>query len=104
MIPVPSHDLWAQVTHLRPPLLSGGVPGRVLLSTYDMKVKGLKPHPKGGMTIVVLWDSNGEYVAAGEAGCSDLDTYDRRKGRMIAMGRALCEATGEMQRRRERRK
>lgn len=47
------------------------------------------PAAKGGMTLVDVVDGEGNVLAQGAAPCSKKDNYDRRKGRTIALGRAL---------------
>ena len=51
------------------------------------KIDG-KPTPKGGTTSVVLVDDN-NFSFFGLANCSDRDTYDRKLGVKIALGRAM---------------
>lgn len=44
---------------------------------------------KGGFTQVQIVNDDGETVAEGVALCSMKENYDRRKGRTIALGRAM---------------
>ena len=61
------------------------------------------PLPQGGATIVTLYDAEGKYVMQSKASCSMQDNFSRTRGLMIAAGRAICELSGEAQRRREAR-
>jgi hypothetical protein len=50
------------------------------------------PEPKSGMT--VAWDAadpSGNVLKIGLALCHTNDSYDRKKGRIIASGRVLCD-------------
>lgn len=77
------------VTHLR---RWPGRPKHYLNTRYGARVVGNtdKPLAKGGATLVQIELGNGRTVR-GSARCSDLDNYDRGKGRMIATGRALAQ-------------
>ena len=44
---------------------------------------------KGGVTICQLYDADGLPIVTGTAVCSKLDTYSKKRGRVIAKGRAL---------------
>lgn len=64
--------------------------------------------PNGGETLCEIVepreDSKDGYrlVASGTSRCSLADNFDRKRGRQIALGRALCQLTGEAERRRLR--
>lgn len=48
------------------------------------------PEPRGGRTIVRIFDADKNLLAEAEARCnSKLDQYNKRLGREIALGRAL---------------
>lgn len=47
--------------------------------------------PRGGKTICYLENDNNEVVATGVARCSDEDSYVKKIGRDISLGRALKE-------------
>lgn len=48
--------------------------------------------PKGGRTVAVLQHPKSQVtLSTGVANCSDLDTYNKSVGRMIAVGRAVKE-------------
>lgn len=56
---------------------------------------GLVPHARGGYTEVLILDKReGDLVARGEARCNPLDTYNKKLGREIALGRALKHLKG----------
>jgi hypothetical protein len=44
--------------------------------------------PKGGYTIAILYDNNGDLMSIGVSKCNLIDTYNKRLGRTIAMERA----------------
>jgi len=48
-----------------------------------------RPLPKGGVTHAGILDPEGVVVAEGIARCSGKDSFNRRIGRDIALGRAL---------------
>lgn len=45
--------------------------------------------PKGGETIAIVYDTEGKEVIAACAICSPNETFNKRLGRTIALGRAL---------------
>lgn len=47
-----------------------------------------KANPKGGMTVVSLWLSK-DCAVSGVAFCCEKDTYNKKKGKSIALGRVL---------------
>jgi hypothetical protein len=53
-----------------------------------------EPEPKGGATIVDLFDEEGNCVATGTSHCSYEDNYNRSLGANIALGRAEHELFG----------
>ena len=53
------------------------------------RVNGQQPLPRGGCTVATILDADRNLVAFGEATCHERDNYNRRIGRMIALGRAL---------------
>lgn len=60
--------------------------------------------PCGGETVCQLQRvETGVIVVLGVATCSQYDTYSKKLGRDISLGRAVCALTGEAQLRRERR-
>ena len=60
---------------------------RSLPSTYYHREGGL---PITHLTIAVLVDdATGDHLAAGQARCTSLDQFSRKRGRDIAGGRAL---------------
>jgi hypothetical protein len=77
-----------KVTHLRRVGLRGDR-APYLLTARKAKLVNAEIFPRGGRTIVTLVDEWGEAVARGEARCSDLDNFCRRRGREIALGRAM---------------
>lgn len=67
--------------------------GPALVSQKTVKEMNLTPLAKGGMTEVQLIDPDTEEViAAAQAECSPLDTFNKRMGRIIAYGRATLPA------------
>ena len=48
-----------------------------------------RPTPKGGRTQAIISDSSDNVVCSGYAFCSDKDSFNRKIGRNIALGRAL---------------
>jgi len=53
--------------------------------------KHWKPHPRGGETIAYIMDDEGRVVASGVATCSLSDNFNYRRGREIALGRAMAQ-------------
>lgn len=53
-----------------------------------MRQHGIEPAPKGGETRVSILDGNDRLLAQGTSRCSDADTFSRRIGLAIALGRA----------------
>lgn len=49
----------------------------------------LAPSPKGGETEAKVFDRDGSLAAMGVATCHERDSFNRRIGRDIALGRAL---------------
>jgi Rv2632c-like len=47
------------------------------------------PRAKGGATVAVLYDAEGEFIVDGMARCHPRDNYCKQLGRTIALGRAL---------------
>jgi hypothetical protein len=64
---------------------------------------GKRLYGKGGLTVVEINSPLQEApVAVGMAVCSKHDNYNKKLGRTIALGRAICMFTGETYRRRTR--
>lgn len=89
------------VSHLRT-WSAPGSPVRLpqLFPRHIIRMHGKQVEAKGGQTVVTLSiesDSEGDKpnridLARGEANCSPLDNYDKRRGVMIALGRACKQA------------
>lgn len=47
--------------------------------------------PKGGRTEALIFDAEGNQVASGEAICRPDENFQKRLGRIVALGRALQE-------------
>lgn len=75
----------ARVTHLRYPERFGAPMGTL----KNLKDWGERPRPKGGETIAILVDDEGNKLSEATAKCSELDNYSRQIGRDIATGRAI---------------
>lgn len=60
-------------------------------SQFDLRQRGLMDRldPRGGETLVQVYDDDGQWLASGSAHCSDLDNYNKKLGRLIATGRAM---------------
>lgn len=58
-----------------------------MLTLRELRDRGLEPQPTGGITEVVIL-RDGREVATGEATCSLLDVFSRKRGLAIAVGRA----------------
>lgn len=71
------------VSHLR------AVKDGLLMTSYYWHKHELEPNPRGGLTIVHILDKDGNMLARGTARCSELDQYNKKIGRSIALGRAL---------------
>lgn len=69
---------------------------------FDASLPGAPILPKGGSTVAWLLGPEDTILARGEAICSPRDAYSKETGRAIALGRAICEFTGERKRREER--
>lgn len=63
---------------------------RDYMTRWDGRVEGLgSPLAKGGVTEAVVVDKDGTIKATGLAICSERDSYNKKIGRDIAIGRAL---------------
>jgi hypothetical protein len=45
--------------------------------------------PKGGITVIELTTPDGSKTVSGKAECSEIDTFNRKLGNQIALGRAV---------------
>ena len=52
--------------------------------------------PRGGLTEARIFDEHGNLVATGSAVCSPKDQFNKRIGRMIALGRALQKVEAQI--------
>ena len=71
-----------------------GKPPVQLLRVWEKHSDGTRdfePYPRGGLTIVSIFDPDGNEVCSGEALCSLSDNFVYRIGRQIARGRAMIE-------------
>lgn len=67
-------------------------PGNVeirLFPTDQLAKQGREPHPCGGKTIARILREDGTVLAEGEARCCPRDSFNRKVGRQISLGRAL---------------
>ena len=55
---------------------------------YVLRQLGFEPDGRGGVTVVSVQTSDGR-ESIGVARCADTDNFSRRRGRDIALGRAL---------------
>lgn len=94
-----------KVVHFRTIPRADGTPSQAVFTPEEIKQMRLQPHAKGGLTCVALFEDGEEVPSAiAYATTSPRDNFSKRLGRIIARGRAELELTGEMERRRERRR
>lgn len=76
---------------ISPKSLLKGIPDENILSEYSKKLKQYEPHTKGGKTVVIVVDEDGnEYK--GVSYCSMVDAFNYSKGRKLATKRAVESA------------
>lgn len=80
-----------EVMHYRMFQSAYGCLPHLMLSTPKDRQHAL---PRGGLTVVMLLNSNGQICYQGSATCSINDNYNKKIGRNIALQRALHPPKG----------
>jgi hypothetical protein len=88
-----------EIQHLRFPYDDKGKIGPCLMTTQEAKKDDFDLCPIGGRTVALISTKDGIVTASGTAHCSFEDNYNRKLGATIALGRAVCEMSGEKKRR-----
>jgi hypothetical protein len=84
MIP---EGLHAKVKHERVVVVRPGV--LTLTTDYNARQHGWEIQPRGGVTTCRLLDEEGNEVVSAEAVCNPAESFNKRLGHRIALGRAV---------------